>query len=61
VDTDYAGVWDAAFDHRVRFVLADGLEVLPGTYRGDVVAHVLVVPGVLFAAAGVLAFRLRRR
>jgi quinol-cytochrome oxidoreductase complex cytochrome b subunit len=61
VGADAGGVWMPAFDGQVRFVLAGGFEVAPGTYRGDVVAHVIAVPALLFAAVGVLALRLRRR
>lgn len=36
---DLDGVWHAAFDDGVRFVLIGGAEISPSTYRRSVIAH----------------------
>ena len=60
VDGSQGGVWYAAFSDQVRFVLAHGHELSQGTYRGDVIEHVAVMPALLVGAAVALVWRLRR-
>ena len=49
VNTTYEGVWRAAFDPVVRFVLTD-VEVGQAEYRVWVLTHVFAVPALLLAA-----------
>lgn len=60
VGTDIRGFWYAANDDAVRFVLVDGVEVDPGEYRILVLAHTVVLPAVMVAAAAAAAWVARR-
>jgi quinol-cytochrome oxidoreductase complex cytochrome b subunit len=60
-NTDYRGVWRAAYDPSVRFVLT-GVESSQAEYRLNVVAHIFAVPAVLAVALlGIAALLLRDR
>ncbi len=61
VGSDLDGIWPAAFDDGVRFVLIDGSEVAQATYARWAVAHVALVPLVVLGLGGITARRLARR
>jgi quinol-cytochrome oxidoreductase complex cytochrome b subunit len=56
VGDDVYGVWFAAFDDQVRYVLVGSTEVEQSTYAAWTVVHVIVLP-VLLAAAGAVVVR----
>lgn len=56
VGSDVDGVWSAAFDDGVRFVLVGGAEISPSTYRFWVIAHL----GLALAAVVALVILVRQ-
>lgn len=60
VGPGYDGVWAAAFDDGVHFVLVDGYEVSQSTFARAVIAHVVVVPLLVLAAGVAVGRRLTR-
>ena len=57
LNTDFAGVWRAAFDPAVRFVLTDTHEVTQADYRVVVVTHLFAAPAAAIVAAVLLVRR----
>ena len=51
-DTDYFGIWTAAFHDDVLFVRRDGAELEQRAYASSVVAHAAAVPALLVVATG---------
>jgi quinol-cytochrome oxidoreductase complex cytochrome b subunit len=55
------GVWEAAFDDDVRFVLQGGSEVDQDDYAAAVIIHNIALPALLLAALVTAAIAMRRR
>ena len=55
VDFGVDGVWVAAFDDRVRYVLMGSTEIDQSTYAFWTIVHVVLLPLLLAVAGGVLA------
>jgi hypothetical protein len=61
VGSDLDGIWAAAFDDGIVFVLVDGRELSQADYARGVIAHVALVPLVLLGLGWATARRLTRR
>jgi quinol-cytochrome oxidoreductase complex cytochrome b subunit len=59
--SQYDGIWAAAFDDGIRFVLIDGVEVAPGDYAVWAITHVAVLPVGAVALLILLGRKLGRR
>jgi hypothetical protein len=62
VGSDFgAGIWHAAFDDGIVFVLVDGSEVEQSVYAQLAIVHTIGLPLLILAGLGVLAWRRLRR
>jgi quinol-cytochrome oxidoreductase complex cytochrome b subunit len=60
VNTSYRGVWRAAYDPLVRFVLTE-VETTRAHYRISVIVHLFAAPALLLAAVLAAALLMQRR
>jgi hypothetical protein len=55
------GVLRAGFSDQVRFVVIDGIELAPSTYRFWVIVHLVLLPTLCASGALLAAVRMRHR
>ena len=60
VGSNSRGVLRAGFSDQVRFVVIDGTEVAPSTYRSWVIVHLVLLPALCASGALLAAMRMRR-
>lgn len=59
VGSNSRGVLRAGFSDQVRFVVIDGTEVTPSTYRSWVIVHLVLLPALCASGALLAAMRMR--
>jgi len=60
VGSNSRGVLRAGFSDQVRFVVIDGTEVAPSTYRSWVIVHLVLLPALCASGALLAAMRMRQ-